>query len=132
APHVGRHDPPRLGDHGRRPVNGVHPVSPLCQPHGEPARAAPYVKHLSASRGQRPQEALVVVGIVVPGNVDHGCDPRASAAIAGAASWSSWSTSALAETWRMREFVTDVEDPRLADYARLTDMELRTSLESAK
>jgi hypothetical protein len=31
----------------------------------------------------------------------------------------------------MREFVTDVEDPRLADYARLTDMELRTSLESA-
>jgi tRNA G18 (ribose-2'-O)-methylase SpoU len=32
----------------------------------------------------------------------------------------------------MREFVTDVEDPRLADYARLTDMELRTSLESAK
>ena len=32
----------------------------------------------------------------------------------------------------MREFVTDVEDPRLADYARLTDMELRTSLESAQ
>jgi hypothetical protein len=31
----------------------------------------------------------------------------------------------------MREFVTDVEDPRLADYARLTDMKLRTSLESA-
>ena len=31
----------------------------------------------------------------------------------------------------MRELVTDVEDPRLADYARLTDMELRTSLESA-
>src|SRR6185312_5833333 len=32
----------------------------------------------------------------------------------------------------MREFVADVEDPRLADYARLTDMELRTSLESAQ
>ena len=32
----------------------------------------------------------------------------------------------------MRTFVTDVEDPRLADYARLTDMELRTSLESAQ
>src|ERR1700759_4443327 len=32
----------------------------------------------------------------------------------------------------MREFVTDVEDPRLADYARLTDMELRTSLEAAQ
>ena len=32
----------------------------------------------------------------------------------------------------MREYVTDVEDPRLADYARLTDMELRTSLESAQ
>jgi tRNA G18 (ribose-2'-O)-methylase SpoU len=32
----------------------------------------------------------------------------------------------------MRKFVTDVEDPRLADYARLTDMELRTSLESAQ
>ena len=32
----------------------------------------------------------------------------------------------------MREFVTDVTDPRLADYARLTDMELRTSLESAQ
>ena len=32
----------------------------------------------------------------------------------------------------MREFVTDVEDPRLADYARLTDMELRTSLESTQ
>jgi tRNA G18 (ribose-2'-O)-methylase SpoU len=31
----------------------------------------------------------------------------------------------------MRELVTDVEDSRLADYARLTDMELRTSLESA-
>ena len=38
----------------------------------------------------------------------------------------------VAETKRMREFVTDVEDPRLADYARLTDMELRTSLESAQ
>ena len=32
----------------------------------------------------------------------------------------------------MREFVTDVEDPRLADYAQLTDMELRTRLESAQ
>src|SRR5260370_1572459 len=32
----------------------------------------------------------------------------------------------------MREFVADVEDPRLADYAQLTDMELRTSLESAQ
>jgi tRNA G18 (ribose-2'-O)-methylase SpoU len=32
----------------------------------------------------------------------------------------------------MREFVTDVEDPRLADYAQLTDMELRTSMESAQ
>jgi tRNA G18 (ribose-2'-O)-methylase SpoU len=32
----------------------------------------------------------------------------------------------------MREFVTDAEDPRLADYARLTDMELRTSLEPAQ
>lgn len=32
----------------------------------------------------------------------------------------------------MRELVTDVEDPRLADYARLTDMELRTSLESVQ
>src|SRR5271170_2505818 len=32
----------------------------------------------------------------------------------------------------MREFVTDVGDPRLADYARLTDMELRTSMESAQ
>ncbi len=32
----------------------------------------------------------------------------------------------------MREFVTDVEDPRLADDVRLTDMELRTSLESAQ
>jgi tRNA G18 (ribose-2'-O)-methylase SpoU len=31
----------------------------------------------------------------------------------------------------MRELVTDVEDPRLADYARLTDRELRTSLETA-
>ena len=32
----------------------------------------------------------------------------------------------------MRELITDVEDPRLADYARLTDMELRTHLESAQ
>jgi tRNA G18 (ribose-2'-O)-methylase SpoU len=32
----------------------------------------------------------------------------------------------------MRELVTDVTDPRLADYARLTDMELRTHLESAR
>src|SRR6266550_7065752 len=32
----------------------------------------------------------------------------------------------------MRELVTDAEDPRLADYAGLTDMELRTSLESAQ
>jgi tRNA G18 (ribose-2'-O)-methylase SpoU len=32
----------------------------------------------------------------------------------------------------MRELVTDAEDPRLADYARLTDMELRTSLESVQ
>jgi tRNA G18 (ribose-2'-O)-methylase SpoU len=32
----------------------------------------------------------------------------------------------------MREFVTDAEDPRLADYARLTDMELRTRLESGQ
>ena len=32
----------------------------------------------------------------------------------------------------MREFVADVGDPRLADYARLTDMELRTSLESGQ
>jgi tRNA G18 (ribose-2'-O)-methylase SpoU len=32
----------------------------------------------------------------------------------------------------MREFVTDAEDPRLADYARLTDMELRTSQEPAQ
>jgi len=32
----------------------------------------------------------------------------------------------------MRELVTDVEDPRLADYARLTDMELRTRLEPAQ
>src|SRR6202451_144850 len=32
----------------------------------------------------------------------------------------------------MREFVTDADDPRLADYAQLTDMELRTSLESAQ
>jgi tRNA G18 (ribose-2'-O)-methylase SpoU len=32
----------------------------------------------------------------------------------------------------MRELVTDVADPRLADYARLTDMELRTHLEAAQ
>ncbi len=32
----------------------------------------------------------------------------------------------------MQELVTDVTDPRLADYARLTDMELRTHLESAQ
>ena len=32
----------------------------------------------------------------------------------------------------MREFVTDVTDPRLADYARLTDMELRIRLESGQ
>jgi tRNA G18 (ribose-2'-O)-methylase SpoU len=31
----------------------------------------------------------------------------------------------------MRERVTEVDDPRLADYARLTDVKLRTSLESA-
>ena len=72
-----RHDPPRLGDHGRGPVEGVHQVGPLCQPRGGPAPAAPHVKHPSAPRGQRPQEALVVVGIVVPGHVDHGCDPSA-------------------------------------------------------
>jgi tRNA G18 (ribose-2'-O)-methylase SpoU len=41
-------------------------------------------------------------------------------------------TPAVAETYQMREFVTDVEDPRLADYVQLTDMELRTSLESAQ
>ncbi len=32
----------------------------------------------------------------------------------------------------MREFVTDATDPRLADYARLTDMELRTRLEAGQ
>jgi tRNA G18 (ribose-2'-O)-methylase SpoU len=32
----------------------------------------------------------------------------------------------------MRELVSDADDPRLADYSRLTDMELRTSLESAQ
>jgi tRNA G18 (ribose-2'-O)-methylase SpoU len=32
----------------------------------------------------------------------------------------------------MRELVTDIADPRLADYARLTDMELRTHLESVQ
>src|SRR6202021_3296345 len=31
----------------------------------------------------------------------------------------------------MPEFVTDMEDPRLADYARLTDRGLRTSREPA-
>jgi tRNA G18 (ribose-2'-O)-methylase SpoU len=40
--------------------------------------------------------------------------------------------SGLAENEGMRELVTDAEDPRLADYARLTDMELRTSLEPAQ
>jgi tRNA G18 (ribose-2'-O)-methylase SpoU len=38
----------------------------------------------------------------------------------------------VAQTWGMQELVTDVTDPRLADYARLTDMELRTHLESAQ
>ena len=38
----------------------------------------------------------------------------------------------MPETGIMRELVTDVADPRLADYARLTDMELRTHLESAR
>ena len=38
----------------------------------------------------------------------------------------------MAQTEGMRERVTDVTDPRLADYARLTDMELRTHLESAQ
>jgi tRNA G18 (ribose-2'-O)-methylase SpoU len=32
----------------------------------------------------------------------------------------------------MREFVTDMDDPRLADYTKLTDMELRNSRESAQ
>ena len=32
----------------------------------------------------------------------------------------------------MRELVTDVTDPRLADFARLTDVELRTSLEAVQ
>src|SRR5690348_11378192 len=32
----------------------------------------------------------------------------------------------------MRELIVDAEDPRLADYLRLTDMELRTSLEPAQ
>lgn len=36
----------------------------------------------------------------------------------------------MPETGVMRELVTDVADPRLADYARLTDMELRTHLEA--
>ena len=31
----------------------------------------------------------------------------------------------------MRQLVTDVDDPRLADYTRLTDVKLRTSLEAA-
>jgi hypothetical protein len=31
----------------------------------------------------------------------------------------------------MRQRVTDVDDPRLADYTRLTDVKLRTSLEAA-
>ena len=38
----------------------------------------------------------------------------------------------MADTKGMPEFVTDMEDPRLADYARLTDMELRTSKEPAQ
>jgi len=38
----------------------------------------------------------------------------------------------MPETGVMRELVTDVADPRLADYARLTDMELRTHLEAAQ
>ena len=38
----------------------------------------------------------------------------------------------MPETEEMRELVTDVADPRLADYARLTDMELRTHLEAAQ
>ena len=38
----------------------------------------------------------------------------------------------MPETGVMRELVTDVADPRLADYARLTDMELRTHLEVAQ
>jgi len=38
----------------------------------------------------------------------------------------------MSETGVMRELVTDVADPRLADYARLTDMELRTHLEAAQ
>jgi len=38
----------------------------------------------------------------------------------------------VAQTQGMRERVTDAEDPRLADYVRLTDMALRTSLESAQ
>jgi len=32
----------------------------------------------------------------------------------------------------MQDFITDADDPRLADYARLTDMALRTSMESAQ
>src|SRR5690348_15393629 len=38
----------------------------------------------------------------------------------------------MPETGVMRELVTDVADPRLTDYARLTDMELRTHLEAAQ
>jgi tRNA G18 (ribose-2'-O)-methylase SpoU len=38
----------------------------------------------------------------------------------------------VAQTEEVQELVTDVTDPRLADYARLTDMELRTHLESAQ
>jgi tRNA G18 (ribose-2'-O)-methylase SpoU len=40
--------------------------------------------------------------------------------------------AAVAQTEGVQELVTDVTDPRLADYARLTDMELRTHLESAQ
>jgi tRNA G18 (ribose-2'-O)-methylase SpoU len=38
----------------------------------------------------------------------------------------------VAQTEGVQELVTDVTDPRLADYARLTDMELRTHLEAAQ
>jgi tRNA G18 (ribose-2'-O)-methylase SpoU len=40
--------------------------------------------------------------------------------------------SGVAETEGMRELVTDADDPRLTDYVRLTDMELRTHLEAAQ
>ena len=40
--------------------------------------------------------------------------------------------AAVPQTEGVQELVTDVTDPRLADYARLTDMELRTHLESAQ